>query len=596
MSAKTKFSPSDLLVIFLCTLSLIQTTADVSICEVPISSPPRIVFIPKETARNKIKLKGETCARCDVIAEVGGQKFTSKANERGFFELEVPLIRNQENVIRIMGASGRRLSPPAEYRVVQKELKAITNFQSAPEIDYGSIPKFTNDPGVSIFGRTIPKTKVVATGGSAVAQAFSDPDGFFEILVFLKFDTLNQIEIYAEDPQGFTSEKSLVKIYQITKAPPAPNTEPLPKMTNKEVIKIKGETVPELTVKLVYPTGAEAESKADDKGKFTIDVSLIPNSENKFRLYTVDPAGNLSAPYDISIIQDNIPPSPLEVKFYPSKAYQDKITLIGKGEPDTVAIAQVGEKEFEIGIIDKAGELVAEVPILKYKRQTRRNIINIFIEDEAGNRSSPSIIVVDAIPQIRRINIDFGLGLHTFTELFTADFFRAIRKRSYDFWGLATEIDISYLLQRGSGLVIGGISGLSISQAQQIDFPITPGTSVVGDIKEVSKLSFTTIYLVGFGGFCLIFENIDLKFGMGVGPLFITKTGPANIEGQIRRVSSIYSGTVVKLSFKFRYFISEGVDIHSGLALGYSPVKGFPEISIFDAGGLTLKLGIGFSL
>ncbi len=564
-----------------------------------ISSPPEIKFIPKNTARERINIKGITCPRCTIVVEVNDRKFSTVSDRNGDFSIMVELDRGKENIIRIYAKKGRRTSPFLEYRVVHRELPEVKSLDFPPEIDKGSIPRYTNEPAISIFGRTVPNVKVIAEGGSNPAYAFSDDKGFFEILVFLKFDSLNTIRVRAEGEGGFVSPYSEVSIYQITKAPPAPSLEDVPKITNRKKLEIEGKTVPGLTVIAKLPAGGDIKTVADEEGKFKIDIPLLENTENSIEIFAVDPAGNLSAPSRIKVMHDSNPPLPPNIKAYPQETYQDKVKIVGEGEPNTKIIARVINQEFEVGEVDSVGKFIVDIPVFKYKRQVRRNLINVFLEDKAGNRSAPSLIVVDVYPDIKRFVLDIYLGFHTFLGAFGNEFFEnpSVGKDPTNFWGINFEVQGDWLLQNGSGISLGAILGMTYAPPREINSAIIQqsGARVEGDPKEVSQITLGTFFLIPTARAVILVENFDISAGFGIGPLFFLKRGPtlSKEENLIRLESLLFPGYALRVGGKIRYVISDTLSAGIGVDFSHAPVQNVNEQGdSADAGGIYIKGGI----
>ncbi len=567
--------------------------------EVPLTSPPKVGFIPEQTAKERIKIYGETCSNCGVIVEVNDKRFTSQAKDDGKFQIDVKLEENSENIVRIYGKRKERTTPFVEFRVIHRSLPEVNSIDIPPAVDIGSIPAYTNEPAVSIFGRTVPKTKVVATGGSTPAQTFSDENGFFEITVFLNFDRLNEISVFAGDERGLVSPTANIKVYQITRAPPTPRVDNIPKKTNKEKIELKGESVHGLKIVAELPAGGKVEKIVGKEGKFSIDILLLPNSPNEINIFASDPAGNTSAPLKAFIYHDSVPPDPPKAEIYPAKAYQNRITVIGKGEPNARVIAKISGSEFEVGRVSSLGDFVAEVPVFKYKGQVRRNFINLFLEDDAGNISSPTLIIVDALPDIKRTYVNFGLGFHTFLGIFKfeKEFFRDINKKATDFWGISFETSFSQLLQRGSGLEIQGILGLTHSLSNVREERLPQGFEIAGNPQEIMRITLSTVYFALSMNVRLLFENFELNAGPGIGPILLVKTAPRAFaeEQLIRQESIIFTGYNIRLGLTLGYSITDSFGVHVGTSFSYAPIRNVNEGGAsLDAGGLNTKAGISF--
>jgi len=560
--------------------------------------PPKITsFIPESTARETIKMEGKTCSNCKVIIELNESKTEIKAGNDGKFEYNIKLEKNKQNFLRIYSYSDGVSSEFIEYSIVQKELPLPKDFNEAPKIDKGSIPSFTREPGITVFGRALPLTKIVAKGGSSPTTVISDKDGYFEILVFLNFDTLNEIEIYAEDEKGFLSQKEKIEIYQITKAPPAPRMENPPEATNVEKITLKGKAIPEMKILAELATGAKIETSANRKGEFVIDIPLIQNSENVVSLFTVDQAGNFSAPTRVKIIQDSIPPAPPKIEKFPSRVIQDKATVIGKGEPEANIVVKSGTAEKIVGVVSKVGDFVVDVDILKYERQVRKNFIQIFLEDKAGNRSEPSLIVIERLPDIRRLVFDLGGSFHTFHNFVGNQFFSELEQSPYKFVGFGAEIDGFYILQQGSGLAIGGVAGVYIIPTQKVKFRISEDLDLPTEGK-INELSLSKTFIAFSPKVVFFAENFDLLFGVDFGIVFLTKGAPELVEeeGVYKKVTRLHTGFLFRLSGKIKYFLNPSVAIFLSPAVGSAPIKNVnDEGHTLDAGGISLTAGISLN-
>lgn len=578
-------------------LLLVLLVPNFSFADVPISEPPKIIFYPKRTARPKAIIRGQTCSKCDVFIEVENNTFSGVADESGIFEIEVSLEENKDNKVNIYSQKAKKKSPPTQILITHYSI-GPPDPNSPPKVDLDSIPKYTNDPGIRLFGRTKPNSKVVALGGSAKAEGFSDSEGFFELLIFLKFDQMNEIDVYYEDEQGFISPKTTFQIYQISKAPPAPKLEKVPEYTNHEKIKIKGRTVPGFGVVAELPTGSRVEYRADDQqGNFDVEVSLIPNSENKISLYTVDFAGNFSAAERIVIFQDSIPPRPPEIILYPSQVYQDSATVLGKGEPGAKIVSRISEREYELGMVDKAGNFITTVPVPKFKRQTRRNYINMHLVDGAGNISEPTLIVIDALPDINQTNIGINFGIHSFTGLISKEFFDGIRKSPLDFTGLSVELRYTRIFQRRSGPAFTLVSGFTTSFGEKVDIPQLgdPSVNLIGTADELSQITLSTMYIIANIGLAFFFEDFDLIPSVGFGGLGFIKAGPVLEGNTILKEDRLFFSYVVRTEISFRYSITEDLNLQLISAYSVSPIRNVNESGhSVDGGGFILGLGINF--
>jgi hypothetical protein len=492
---------------------------------------------------------------------------------------------------------GEARSDFIEYSITHADLPLPKNLNEPPNVDKDSIPPYTRETGVVVFGRAVPLMKVVARGGSSPASGMSDKDGYFELLVFLNFDTLNEIEIYMEDEKGFLSPREKFEIYQISKAPPAPRLYDAPAATNLEKVSLKGKTIPTLKVLAELKAGGKFETVATKKGEFVIDVPLVQNSENEISLFTVDPAGNISAPTRLKIIQDSSPPPPPIIESYPSKVVENKATISGRGEADAKIIAKIFDTEKVVGTVGKTGDFMVNVEVLKYERQLRRNYIHIILEDEAGNRSEPALIIIDRLPDIRKFVVDAGLSFHTFHNFVGNEYFEGgIKTSPYKFWGFGLEVESIYIFQRRSGLALGLVAGMYPQTSQKIEMNIPPDFRGEG---ELDKVSFFKGFIAISPKAVFFAENFDLFFGIDVGNVFLIR-GAAEynaIEGKYRRENRLFNALMLRLSGKIKYFLNPAIALFFSPSVGYAPIKNANEFGhTLDAGGVSTTFGVSFNL
>jgi hypothetical protein len=563
-----------------------------------VLEPPKITsFIPERTAREKLKIEGKTCPNCNVVIEINESRVEASGGADGKFRAEVKLEKNKKNILRIYSLSGKASSDFIEYSIIHADLPLPKNLNEPPSVDKDSIPPYTREAGVVIFGRAVPLTKVVARGGSSPASSMSDKDGYFELLVFLNFDTLNEIEIYMEDEKGFLSPREKIEIYQISKAPPAPRLYDAPAATNLEKVSLRGKTIPTMKVLAELKAGGKFETIATKKGEFVIDVPLVRNSENEISLFTVDPAGNISAPTRLKIIQDSSPPPPPIIESYPSKVVENKATISGRGEADAKIIAKISDTEKVVGTVGKTGDFTVDVEVLKYERQLRRNYIHIILEDEAGNRSEPALIIIDRLPDIRKVVVDAGLSFHTFHNLVGNEYFEGgIKTSPYKFWGFGLEVEPIYIFQRRSGLALGLVAGVYPQTSQKIEMNIPPDLRGEG---ELDKVSFFKGFIAISPKVVFFAENFDLFFGIDIGNVFLIR-GAAEynaIEGKYRRENRLFNALMLRLSGKIKYFLNPAIALFFSPSVGYAPIKNANEFGhTLDAGGVSATFGVSFNL
>ncbi|MFZ8803052.1 MAG: Ig-like domain-containing protein [Candidatus Calescibacterium sp.] len=562
-----------------------------------VLEPPKITsFIPERTAREKLKIEGKTCPNCNVVIEINESRVEASGGADGKFGAEVKLEKNKKNILRIYSLSGKASSDFIEYSITHADLPLPKNLNEPPSVDKNSIPPYTREASVVIFGRALPLMKVVARGGSSPASSMSDKDGYFELLVFLNFDTLNEIEIYMEDEKGFLSPREKVEIYQISKAPPAPRLYDAPAATNLEKVSLKGKTIPTMKVLAELKGGRKFETVATKKGEFVIDVLLVRNSENEISLFTVDPAGNISAPTRLKIIQDSSPPPPPIIESYPSKVVENKATISGRGEADAKIIAKISDTEKVVGTVGKTGDFVVDVEVLKYERQLRRNYIHIILEDKAGNRSEPALIIIDRLPDIRKFVVDAGISFHTFHNFVGNEFFEKTAETSpYKFWGFGLEVEPIYIFQRRSGLALGLVLGGYLPVSQKIESIVS---SEVQATEEINELTLTKLFIALSPKAVFFAENFDLFFGIDIGTIFLIKKAPElTAEGRWEMVKRLFIPLMLRLSGKIKYFLNPAIALFFSPSVGYAPIKNANEFGhTLDAGGVSTTFGVSFNL
>jgi len=88
-----------------------------------------------------------------------------------------------------------------------------------------------------------------------------------------------------------------------TSAPQPPVLDPLPERTGLTTITVSGTTDPLIRIE-IEGGAVKTEGKADENGKFSIEVSLIQNTLNQLFVTVTDSSGNQSLPSSASLYQD----------------------------------------------------------------------------------------------------------------------------------------------------------------------------------------------------------------------------------------------------------------------------------------------------
>ena len=560
-----------------------------------INDKPEIEPIPRVVTEESIKIRGRTCPFCTVVVDLEGKKFQGVADRYGRFSVEVFLNLDAENELTIFAIEAGKQSPEVKVKVIQST-KPVVSIDQPPIIYYDKIPKYTREPSVEIEGKGPPKTLIVARGGTVESTAYTDIHGNFKITVFLHFDRLNEIKITAEDERGFVSPPAIVRIYQITKAPPAPKLINYPEYTNLDVVRIEGKSVPGVDVIARLP-GKIATTKTDEEGEFVLEVPIpLKNTLNEIEIYVRDPAGNISPSVVAKIWHDNIPPPPPQISEFPAQTIREKVTITGRTEANAIILQKTYDKEVSVAVADEFGNFAVEVEVKDFLRQVRVNTFEFIAVDRAGNRSAPTIVSIARLPDIKKGGLQLYVGAHTYSNIFGNPYFEDNEKRGYissiySFASPTVELKADWLFSRGSG----PIAGISIGFKRSFNIEFTPPYLRVERPELLPELGYIYIYQLNLFprfGWAFMIENID----------FIGTVGPAisrvwrNVPTpQLQRQTQVFTGFGVRAEAQTRYFLSKTFSIGAVVSFAFVRVSNFGQEGQWaDVGGIFVLAGAGW--
>jgi len=186
-------------------------------------------------------------------------------------------------------------------------------------------------------------------------------------------------------------------------APPAVRLDPLPSVTNQPTLDVSGQ---------VTGSGAEnadieitggastAEGTADDRGYFSINVSLKRNQENVLSVVAIRADGARSDPKTHTILHDEVAPG-APVLATPEFTNQSPLAVTGTAEPgSTVRVER--EAESAEGTAGSSGQFAINISLAA----NASNTITAKARDAAGNEGPPATATVTHDDLVPTLNID----------------------------------------------------------------------------------------------------------------------------------------------------------------------------------------------
>jgi len=180
-------------------------------------------------------------------------------------------------------------------------------------------------------------------------------------------------------------------------APDAPTLENVTSNSNQ----VTGQAEANATVKITFPSGAIAETIADEDGNFTV---AIPESENLQGKETIsatatDTTGNVSQPSSTTVTDETAPAPPIV-----NSVTSEDAQITGEAEPNTTVTIKFPNGETATGETDADGKYVVTIPNeIDLKGGEELEVTSI---DDAGNETDPvkTIVKDETAPYAPKVN------------------------------------------------------------------------------------------------------------------------------------------------------------------------------------------------
>ncbi|OWP36609.1 Ig-like domain-containing protein, partial [Pseudomonas nitroreducens] len=273
----------------------------------------------------------------------------------------------------------------------------------------------TDDAKPEISGGGVPGAVIhVIDNGTEIGSTVVNPDGTWSFTPTTDLDDgAHEIDVIQVIPGDKPSDPTkVVDIVIDTVAPDAPSAMLDPasdsgikgdNITNDTTPTIDGKTEPGADVTVIFPTGEEIHTKADENGDWSVTPTQpLPEGENDITVIATDPAGNQSEPTVLPIVIDTKAPA-ADAWLDPASdsgikgddiTNDNTPTIDGKTEPgSTVEVTfPTGEVATTTADADGNWSVTPTQPLPEGE-----NDITVIATDPAGNQSEPVVlpIVID---------------------------------------------------------------------------------------------------------------------------------------------------------------------------------------------------------
>ncbi|WP_448675503.1 Ig-like domain-containing protein [Pseudomonas nicosulfuronedens] len=273
----------------------------------------------------------------------------------------------------------------------------------------------TDDAKPEISGNGVPGAIIhVIDNGTEIGSTVVNPDGTWSYTPTTNLDDgPHEIDVIQDVPGDKPSDPTrVVDIVVDTIAPDAPTVVLDPasdsgvqgdNITNDTTPTIDGKTEPGADVAVIFPTGEEIHTKADENGDWSVTPTQpLPEGNNDITVIATDPAGNSSEPTVITVVIDTAVPS-ADAWLDPASDSGTKgdgitndtlPTIDGKTEPGSEVVITFPTGETATTTADANGDwsVTPTQPLPE-----GNNDIVVVVTDPAGNTSEPTVlpIVID---------------------------------------------------------------------------------------------------------------------------------------------------------------------------------------------------------
>ncbi|WP_210139369.1 Ig-like domain-containing protein [Staphylococcus sp. GDY8P120P] len=310
-----------------------------------------------------------------TIGFPGGGKISVKADNQGDYTADIP--------------SGVILKGGEVFKAVSideagnKSIVATTTVADKTAPDAPTLENVTSNSNQVTGQAEANATVKVMFPSGAIVETIADQNGVYTVAIpeneGLKGG--ETIEATATDVAGNVSESGSTDVIDKT----APDTPQISQVTSVST-EVTGKVEANATVKITFPSGAIAETIADEDGNFTV---AIPESENLQGKETIS-----------ATVTDETAPAPPIVNSVTSEDAQ----ITGEAEPNTTVTIKFPNGETATGETDADGKYVVTIPNeidLKGGEE-----LEVTSTDDAGNETDPvkTIVKDETAPYAPKVN------------------------------------------------------------------------------------------------------------------------------------------------------------------------------------------------
>ncbi|MFS2123229.1 Ig-like domain-containing protein [Pseudomonas sp. Pseusp97] len=310
-----------------------ETILPVIIDTIPPAKPEAGLDPDSDTGTKGDGITSDTTPTIDGKSEPGaditiifpdGEELHTKADENGDWSVTpTKPLPEGDNEITIIATdeAGNDSEPTIIHVVIDTKAPDAPEAHLDPESDSGTKgDNITNDNTPTIDGKTeagADITIIFPTGEEIHTKA--DENGDWSVTPTQPLpEGKNDITIIATDEAGNASEPTVITVDIDTKAPDAPDAwldeasdsgTKGDNITNETLPTIDGKTEPGADITIIFPTGEEIHTKADENGNWNVTPTKpLSEGDNEITVIATDEAGNASEPTVINVIIDTTPP------------------------------------------------------------------------------------------------------------------------------------------------------------------------------------------------------------------------------------------------------------------------------------------------
>lgn len=311
------------------------------------------------------------------LTVVGDATAAGTADGTGAFSLPVTLKPNQKNTLFVFAVGAGQTSSPATVEIVHDDVAP-----GAPVLDELVSP--TGASTVEVSGTAEPRARVDVTGAATPATGNAGDDGTFTIRVTLRPDVANELSATATDLAGNTGPATTATVTQDPDLDVPVALDPVVSPTQDTTVTLTGTTQAAATVN-VAGGAAPATTTSDGAGRFSVDVTLTPNTRNELRISRTGGTTETA----VAIVHDDVAPAVPTLNPIASPTNRRSFDVAGATEP-LARVAVAGGTAGATGRADATGRFAVPVTIAENATAT----LVVVASDAAGNASGPAQVEV----------------------------------------------------------------------------------------------------------------------------------------------------------------------------------------------------------